>query len=571
MKRANILIFDDDIFFQRKLGGTLTEKGFNVFTAGTFEEAREIFNNNYIDIVLLDLVLKEGNGLDYLPEFLKNATSVVVLTGHASMDSAISALKMGAADYLRKPVSEDTLLSTIEFILEKKKEGKEKEDVKAIKAKLERLELLDLISRAINSTNEINTLLKMALNLTSGFIGAEAVSLFLKDENTEELVCYLASGTKGDILEGKRMKKGAGIAGWVAENGKPLLVNDVSKEIRFNPEFDRMTGFKTRSVLAVPLRAMNRTIGVLEVINKKDNDKFTMDDQQLLYSLANHLAIAVENAKMTEELKRTNEMLEERVRERTKKLEDAITKLTETQNQLIHTEKMASLGIMAAGIAHEINNPMSFIQSNLTIIKDYLKDIKIEDREIKEEILTAIDESLEGAQRIASIIKGLKGFARADEGRLEEFDINQLIEEVLRMIWNEVRYKAEVIKELGDVPKILANRNQIAQVLVNLILNAAQAISTKGRIIIRTYLNGGRLCIEVEDTGCGIPPENLKRIFDPFFTTKPVGKGTGLGLSITLGIIQNHGGEIKVESEVGKGTKFTVFLPLSTERVRIGE
>lgn len=570
MKRANILIFDDDLFFQKKLGETLTKAGFNAFTAGSFEEAKEIFNHNYTDIVLLDLVLKEENGLDFLPEFLKNRTSVVVLTGHASMDSAIAALKMGAADYLRKPITDETLFSTIEFILEKKKEGRQQEDIKAIKAKLERLELLDLISRAINSTNEINTLLKMSLNLTTGFIGAEAVSLFLKDEKSEELVCYLASGAKGNILEGQRMKKGTGIAGWVSDSGTPLLVNDVSREPRFNPEFDKKSGFRTQSILAVPLRAMNRTIGVLEVINKKDNEKFTMDDQQLLYSLANHLAIAVENAKITEELKKTNEILEQKVRERTRKLEDTITKLTQTQNQLIHTEKMASLGIMAAGIAHEINNPMSFIQSNLTIIKDYLKEIKIENRELSREILTAIDESLEGTQRIGSIIKGLKGFARADEGKLESFDINQLIEEVLRMIWNEVKYKAEVIKELGDVPRILANRNQIMQVLVNLIVNASQAIATKGKIIIRTYLDAGRLCIDVEDTGSGIPPENIKKIFDPFFTTKPVGKGTGLGLSITLGIVQNHGGEIKVDSEVGKGTKFSLYFPVSAEKVSIG-
>jgi signal transduction histidine kinase/DNA-binding response OmpR family regulator len=569
MKRANILIFDDDLFFQKVLGETLTKKGFNVFTAGTFEEAKEVFKNNFIDIVLLDLILKEGNGLDYLPEFLKNNTSVVVLTGHASMDSAISALKMGAADYLRKPVSDETLFSTIEFILEKKREGKQEENLKAIKSKLERLELLDLISRAINSTNEINTLLKMSLNLTTGFIGAEGVSLFLKDEKTEELVCYLASGSRGEILEGQRMKKGAGIAGWVADNGVPLLVNDVSKEPRFNPEFDRKTGFKTHSILAVPLRAMNKTIGVMEVINKKDNEKFTMDDQQLLYSLANHLAIAVENAKITEELRKTNELLEQKVRERTKKLEDAITQLTQAQKQLIHTEKMASLGIMAAGIAHEINNPLSFIQSNLTIIKDYLKEINIEDRELSQEILTAIDESLEGVQRIGSIIKGLKGFARADEGKLESVDINQLIDEVLRIIWNEVKYKAEVIKEFGNVPGIVANRNQLAQVLVNLIVNASQAIEKKGKIIIRTYLDEDRLAIDVEDTGCGIPPENLKRIFDPFFTTKPVGKGTGLGLSITLGIVQNHGGDIKVHSEVGRGTKFTVYLPLSAEKVRV--
>lgn len=570
MKRANILIFDDDLFFQKKMGEVLTNANFNVFSAGSIEEARYLFKNNYIDIVLLDLVLKDGNGLDFLPEFLKNGTSVIVLTGHASMDSAITALKMGAMDYLRKPVSQDTLISTIELILEKRQGEKKGDDLKAIKSKLERLELLDLISRAINSTTEINTLLKMTLNLTTGFIGAEAVSLFLRDEKTSELICYLASGAKGEILEGLRMKRGAGIAGWVAENAHPIIVNDVSKEPRFNPEFDRKTGFKTRSILAVPLRAMGKTLGVLEVINKKDNEEFTQEDQQLLYSLANHLAIAVENARITEELKKSKEILEERVKERTKKLEETILQLTQTQKQLIQSEKMASLGIMAAGIAHEINNPLSFVQSNLTIIKEYLSEIEIKDKELLSELKSAIDESLEGTKRISSIVKGLKEFARADESKPELFDINALVEEVLRVVWNEVKYKAEVKREYGNLPKVYANRSQIAQVLVNLIVNAAQAIEKKGTIIIRTYLKDDRLGIDVEDNGCGIPEENLKRIFDPFFTTKPVGKGTGLGLSISLGIIQNHNGEIHVDSRVGRGTKFTILLPLPGTKLKAG-
>jgi len=561
MNKGNLLVFDDDLFFRKKVEDTLVNRGYTVFTAETFVEARKICDENKIDVVLLDLILKEGNGIDFLPEFLKNGTIVVVLTGHASMDSAITALKMGAADYLRKPIADETLISTIELLLQKSKEQSQ-ENVKAIKTKLERLELLDLISRAINSTNDINTLLKISLNLTTGFIDAEAVSLFLRDENTGDLLCYMASGAKGDILEGHRMKKGIGIAGWVAENGTPLLVNDVSQDKRFNPEMDRKTGFTTRSILAVPLRAMSKTIGVLEVINKRDNRLFTIDDQQLLYSLANHLAIAVENARMTEELKKTNENLEKMVVERTKKLEDTIEKLQQAQKQLIQSEKMASLGIMAAGIAHEINNPLSFIQSNLTIIRDYVKNLRVKNQELHNEIIEAIDESLDGAKRIASIVKGLKGFARPDEGKPEVFDVNVLLEEVLRMIWNEVKYKAEVVKEFGNVPMVIAVRNQIAQVFVNLIVNAAQAIEKKGKIILRTYPESGGVAIDVEDTGCGIPPENMKKIFDPFFTTKPVGKGTGLGLSITMGIIQNHGGDLRVESEVGKGTKFTVLLPV---------
>ncbi len=277
-------------------------------------------------------------------------------------------------------------------------------------------------------------------------------------------------------------------------------------------------------------------------------------------------------------------------------------KCKNTNIQLLQAEKMASIGQLAAGVAHEINNPTGFVSSNLKTLFDYQKDIvqlvieykkllkllgsvsisfdlpeliqhqikTISDLEneadidfILDDISDLISESREGTERIKKIVSNLKDFVHPGTQKLQTTQINQNIESCLNIVWNEIKYKAKVIKKYQDIPEIKCYPQQLNQVFTNLLVNAAQAIEKKGTIIIKTQKKKGYIEIKISDTGAGIKEENLSKIFDPFFTTKPVGSGTGLGLHVAYQIIQKHNGNISVESELDKGTTFTICLPYS--------
>lgn len=295
-------------------------------------------------------------------------------------------------------------------------------------------------------------------------------------------------------------------------------------------------------------------------------------------------------------------LMEERLRERTQELEEAnarleaekeqqqvlIRKLSDMQGQLLQSEKMASIGLLAAGVAHEINNPLAFISSNFGALerdaKDILKlisafegvegllpgdarapvafmkeDIGLDD--IRQDLDALFAESREGLQRVKHIVQNLKDFSRPGGTEKEMADLEQGLDSTLNVAWNEIKYKADVVKEYAGVPELYCLPSQINQVFLNLLINAAHAIEGKGTIIVRTGHDEKVVWVEIEDNGCGIAPAHLDHIFEPFFTTKPVGKGTGLGLSIVYGIVQGHRGTIAVKSEVGKGTMFRVALP----------
>ncbi len=267
-------------------------------------------------------------------------------------------------------------------------------------------------------------------------------------------------------------------------------------------------------------------------------------------------------------------------------------KLEAAQNQLVHAEKMASIGQLAAGVAHELNNPIGFITSNLNTLETYLTDLfAIADayahaelaygmesppferaRTLKEEkdydflrsdILALLQESKEGLARVARIVRDLKDFSHPGSTAMQWADLHAGLDSTLNIVWNELKYKCTVIKRYGELPQVWCDIAQLNQVFMNLLVNASHAIAEKGEITITTGRQGDRVFVAISDTGSGIAPENLKRIFDPFFTTKPVGKGTGLGLSLAYSIVQKHRGSIEVQSELGKGTTFTVWLPIA--------
>ena len=272
---------------------------------------------------------------------------------------------------------------------------------------------------------------------------------------------------------------------------------------------------------------------------------------------------------------------------------DELRKNREKDVLLLQKDKLASIGQLAAGVAHEINNPMGFIMSNMNTLKDYTDSIskyckllssmlekncteenmqvlkaeinKLDIEFIMDDIEPLIVQSIEGADRVKRIVLDLKDFARAEDESFEPTDLNACIRNTVNMVNNEIKYVADVDLQLGDIPQINCSRHQINQVLVNMLVNAGHAIEKHGTITLNTRLDGEQVILLISDTGCGMTEDIRNRIFDPFFTTKKVGDGTGLGLSISHGIIKKHGGEIEVESEPGVGTIFTIRLPINAK------
>jgi len=282
---------------------------------------------------------------------------------------------------------------------------------------------------------------------------------------------------------------------------------------------------------------------------------------------------------------------EEEVLESHRKLKQAYQQLEDAQSQLLQSEKMASIGQLAAGVAHEINNPIGYVGSNLTTLENYVNDlieivqlyekadsilekydiyksisetkVKKDLEYLKEDSISLLHESYEGISRVKKIVQDLKDFSHVDEAEWLWVDIHKGLDSTLNIVSNEIKYKAEVIKEYGNIPEVECIASQLNQIFMNLLVNAGHAIKEHGTIIIRTGQQDESIWIEIEDSGKGMDEEIQKHIFEPFYTTKPVGQGTGLGLSLSYSIIQKHHGDLTVRSTPGKGTCFKMILPVA--------
>ena len=425
------------------------------------------------------------------------------------------------------------------------------------------------VGTALCGTLHLRELLAAMMERVREVLDAEACSVMLVDQPTHTLRWEVALGEGAGKLQTLSVPIGQGISGRVAQTGTVIRIEDAQNDPRWKGHrYDQETGFTTRSILCVPIRTRERVIGVVQVLNRRGGP-FTDEDQQLLEALASMGAVAIENARLYENL-------EENVQQRTAELMRTLAELRETQAQLVQSEKMAALGDLVAGVAHEINTPLGAVSSNTDLVaramtkaKEALADPEQIGRAISflDRGTAMVDVSREACRRINEIVRSLRNFARLDEAQRKPADLHEGIDSTLTLAGHLLKNRITVHRQYGQLPPVHCYANQLNQVFLNIVVNAAQAIDGPGEITIRTRFvtdasPDGTVVIEISDSGCGIPPDVMKRIFDPGFTTKGVGVGTGLGLAICYRIVANHQGRIELQSEVNKGTTFRITLPV---------
>ncbi len=563
-----IMIVEDDSVSMTLLKNALTRMEETVITASTGAEAWKRFEKEHPRIVISDWMMPELTGLELCQRIRTfpgdTYTYVIIMTAKDRKEDILETFAAGADDYVAKPY-----------------------DIRELQARInsgKRLIQLEdthktLQETLISSRNKIRTVFDaLPEEIISVDLNFNVVSLnksVLKsikgdfDDHVETRCSSLAENGDSDFYT----RQVESLARSCLESGEQQFYLD-----RFNGA-DGQEVIKER--IALPVKDEAGQVRQITFVSRDITEAHQHNEE------INQL-----NQKLTK--------VSQEILKKNQSLETALQRLEHTQAQMLQSEKMASIGQLAAGVAHEINNPTGFVSSNLKTLEDYQNDMsrligdyqklkatlkalpegqliepivelisqadateeEVDIEYIQADVGELIGDCREGMDRIKKIVDDLKHFAHPGEDKMKETDINNGIESTLNVVYNELKYKATIVKELGDVPIIHAYPQQLNQVFMNILVNAAQAIEKSGEIKIVTATVDGKAEIRISDTGCGISEENINKIFDPFFTTKDVGKGTGLGMNIAYNIINKHHGDIRVESKVGEGTTFIIQLPV---------
>jgi two-component system NtrC family sensor kinase len=350
--------------------------------------------------------------------------------------------------------------------------------------------------------------------------------------DSDDLLVVVAYNTKSDP-HGIVLRRGEGLAGKVLETGQPLAVDNYSQ---WEGQAAQHAGAEFEAYVAVPVRWGDRLLGIIDVGDAVPR-VFSADDIALLEQFTPLAAAAIENHRLVHDV------------------QEQMEKLKRAELQLIQSAKLAAVGELAAGVAHEINNPLTSVMG----FAELLLNNPTLDASTRQDLETIVRE----AMRARDIVRNLLSFSRQTKPQRQPTDIGQVVRQTVAMVRQQMERGGVVIEEdyAADVGLVTVDGAQLKQVFLNLIANAAQAMPHGGKLKLHVARRGDEVAISVSDTGIGILPEMLNHIFEPFFTTRPVGQGTGLGLPMSLGIVQEHGGRISVESQVGQGSTFTVWLP----------
>lgn len=522
-----ILVVDDELGMREMLAMELESRGYEVAAASHGNEALEMLQKEKFHLIISDILMPQKDGMALLEAVKKNDPSleVIMMTGHGTVENAVKAMKMGAYDFVLKPFNLEELMVLVEKALEK-------QGLKTLVALYES-------SKAIFSTIKLNELLEIIIDLVLKIHQADEGSLMLLDEN-QRLSIAASRGIPEETARQTHLEIGERISGLVAKEKRPLLLIDGLErypELKGIPNNSRI-----RSSIICPLICNQELMGVLNLSRTKTVVNFIPSDLQSVCIFAAQAALAILNAKLYENLRKAYQNLEE------------------AQDELVHTEKLAAIGRLVAGVAHELNNP-------LTSVIGY-SQLALESPGDQEEMRHRLSTIFEQAQRCSRIVKDLLIFARRKNLELQQVNLCELLDESvdgLSIEFNKMDVK--VLRNYSQEPVHLrADPQSIKEVFTNILSNSCDAlekVERERRIEISVSKLDGKVRISFSDNGPGIPKKIVNKIFDPFFTTKDVGKGTGLGLSLSYGIVKKHGGDLTVQSEVGQGASFIIELPVN--------
>ena len=392
---------------------------------------------------------------------------------------------------------------------------------------------------ALHSFPEEQKLLEYALDTLLSLTEGNAGSILIWDEIAKELVLRVAQGPYRQQASGARVKLREGVSGWVADQGRSVLVKDVEEDSRFH-ELKRTGKYQSRSFISVPMLAGNKLVGVINITEKQNLEPFSEEDFERVHAMAKHVVVAYENVKTEKRLWHENEELTE--------------KLSKLNELLRHQEHLVSIGKLAANLAHELNNPLDGIRRFINLSLDQVKEESL----AREYLLKA----KAGVRRAIQVIRGLLAFSSQTsrhQGKTSE--IHRVIEESLMSAQYNAAYSGVQFQKKFCATQMYVRDSGLMVVFQNLFENACHAMNFAGTITVQTEKVDSQGVILVHDSGPGIPEEYKRRIFEPFFTTKPQGKGTGIGLSICRDIVERCGGNIACESVIGQGTTFQIKLP----------
>jgi signal transduction histidine kinase/DNA-binding response OmpR family regulator len=561
-----VLVADDrsdNVDFLRQY--VLEPNGYRVRSGIDGREALSIALKEDVDLVISDLVMPNLNGLELMEELRKAGKEIptILMTFHGSEETAVNAFRLGARDYIIKPFTVEEMTEAIDRALAEARLRRERDELtqhllqanRQLEQNIKELRILYGLGRSVTSLLDLELVLNRVVEAAVYLTGAEEGSLMLIDEESGDLYMRAARGIGEKHARGFRVRVEDSIAGRVLRTGEPIALGGTRQDDVYKVKTD----YFVKALLNVPLKVGDEVIGVLAVNNRDAARAFGSRHLRMLMALAIYASISIYNARLYQDLAASRDQIEQWGQDLETKISERTAALEVTQAQLHRSETLAALGHMAAGLAQEMSDPVKTVLGHVRLLESKLSgedQVRISLEAIERETL-----------RCQATMNSLLDFAKRTPPETQPVDVNELVEIAWRTVDDDLPvHSIETVRGFDPhLPLVQADRKQIEQALVQLIRNACDAMHLGGTLRLITRSVGSEVQVIVADTGPGLSPEQLRHVFDPFYFISEQGQKAGMGLSIAHGVIERHGGTIEVESQQGKGTTFTIHLPLDSD------